>query len=112
MISFTVAGTRQSSLLYSMRVGFLDIQVRLCAVWPMKSWLGSSLNQIQSWTTVIESYCHALEQGTLVHVGETEEVINNIPFVPSSDSRMDERTSREIERAKVAGQSAIFSSLF
>ena len=27
-------------------------QVRLCAVWPMENWLGSSLNQIQGWTTV------------------------------------------------------------
>ena len=25
-------------------------QVRLCAVWPMENWLGSSLNQIQGWT--------------------------------------------------------------
>ena len=25
-------------------------QVRLCAVWPMETWLGSSLNQIQGWT--------------------------------------------------------------
>ena len=31
-------------------------QVRLCAVWPMESWLGSSLNHIQGWTTVRESY--------------------------------------------------------
>ena len=27
-------------------------QVRLCAVWPAENWLGSSLNQIQGWTTV------------------------------------------------------------
>ena len=35
-------------------------QIRLCAVWPMKNWLGSSLNQIQGWTTVRESYSPAL----------------------------------------------------
>ena len=34
-------------------------QVRLCAVWPMENWLGSSLNQIQG------SYSRALEQGSL-----------------------------------------------
>ena len=43
-------------------------QVRLCAVWPMDNWLGSSLNQIQGWATVQESYSRALEQGTLLHV--------------------------------------------
>ena len=42
-------------------------QVRLCAVWPMENWLGSSLNQIQGWTTVRESYSCALEQGPLQH---------------------------------------------
>ena len=42
-------------------------QVRLCAVWPMENWLGSSLNHIQGWTTVRESYSHALEQGPLPH---------------------------------------------
>ena len=40
-------------------------QVRLCAVWPMENWLGSSLNRIQGWTIVRESYSHALKQGTL-----------------------------------------------
>ena len=40
-------------------------QVRLCAVWPMENLLGSSLNQIQGWTTVRESYSRALEQGHL-----------------------------------------------
>ena len=39
--------------------------VRLCAVWPMENWLGSSLNQMQGWTTVGESYSRALEQGPL-----------------------------------------------
>ena len=38
-------------------------QVRLCAVWLME---GSSLNHIQGWTTVRESYSRALEQGPLV----------------------------------------------
>ena len=27
-------------------------QVRLCAVWPMKNWLGSSMNHIKGWMTV------------------------------------------------------------
>ena len=40
-------------------------QVRLCAVWPMENWLGSSLNKIPGWTTVRESYSRALEQGSL-----------------------------------------------
>ena len=40
-------------------------QVRLCAVWPMENWLGSSLNQIQGWLTVQVSYSRALEQGPL-----------------------------------------------
>ena len=40
-------------------------QVRLCAVWPMENWLGSSLNQTQGWTTFRESYSRALEQGPL-----------------------------------------------
>ena len=41
-------------------------QVGLCAVWHMKNWLGSSLNKIQGWTTVRESYSRALEQGPLL----------------------------------------------
>ena len=40
-------------------------QVRLCAVLPMDIWLGSSLNQIQGWTTVREFYSRALKQGSL-----------------------------------------------
>ena len=43
-------------------------QVRLCAVWPTENWLGSSMNHIQGWTTVRESYSRALEQGPLVRV--------------------------------------------
>ena len=39
-------------------------QVRLCSVWPTENWLGASLNQIQGWTTVQESYSRALDQGT------------------------------------------------
>ena len=27
-------------------------QVRLCAVWPMENWLGTSMNHIQRWMTV------------------------------------------------------------
>ena len=41
-------------------------QVRLCAVCPMENWIGSSLNGIQGWSTVLESYSHAPGQGTLV----------------------------------------------
>ena len=41
-------------------------QVRICAVWPTDNWLGYSLNQIQGWTTVRESYSRALEQGSLI----------------------------------------------
>ena len=40
-------------------------QVRLCAVWPMENWLCSSLNQIQGWSIVRESYSCALEKGPL-----------------------------------------------
>ena len=40
-------------------------QVGLCAGWPMENWLGSSLNKIQGWTAVRESYSRALEQGPL-----------------------------------------------
>ena len=47
--------------------GFSAIeQVRLCAVWPMENWIGSSLNQIQGCTTVGESYSRVLEPGPLV----------------------------------------------
>ena len=45
---------------------FIMETVRLCAVWPRENWLGSSLNQIQGWTTVRESYSRALEQGPLL----------------------------------------------
>ena len=41
-------------------------QVRLCAVWPMENWLGSSFNQIPGWITVREFYSRALEQGLLL----------------------------------------------
>ena len=40
-------------------------KVRLYAVSPMENWLGSSLNQIQGWTTVRQSYSRALEQRPL-----------------------------------------------
>ena len=40
-------------------------QVRLFDVWPMENWLDFSLNQIQGWTTVRESYSRDLEQGPL-----------------------------------------------
>ena len=43
-------------------------QVRLCAVWPMENWLGSSMNRIQSWITVWECCCHALGKGCLPEV--------------------------------------------
>ena len=41
-------------------------QVRLFAVCPMENWLGSSLYQIQGWTTFRESYSRALKQRPLV----------------------------------------------
>ena len=41
-------------------------QVRLCAVWPTENWLGSSMNHIQDWMTVWESYYHNLEKSPLV----------------------------------------------
>ena len=47
-------------------------QVRLCAVWAMENWLGSSFNQIQGRTTVLESYSCALEQGPLAVVWDWE----------------------------------------
>ena len=31
------------------------LQVRLCDVWPMENWFGSSLNQTYGWTTVLLS---------------------------------------------------------
>ena len=40
-------------------------QVRLFAVWPTENWLGYSLNQIQGWPTVRESYSRALKQRPL-----------------------------------------------
>ena len=49
-------------------------QVRLCAVWPIENWLGSSLNQIRGWTTVRESYSRALEQGTLLFPESDQEI--------------------------------------
>ena len=43
----------------------------------MENWLGSSLNQIQGWTAVRESYSRALEQGPL------DEVDHGAAFVKS-----------------------------
>ena len=40
-------------------------QVRLCAVWPMENWLGSSMNHIQGWMTFSECCRNALEKGYL-----------------------------------------------
>ena len=39
--------------------------VRFYAVWPMQNWPGSTLNQIQGWTTVRESCSRVLEQRPL-----------------------------------------------
>ena len=58
-------------------------QVRLFDVWPTENWLGSSLNHIQGWTTVRESYSRALEQGPLVstqHTNERTHFRRNIRF--------------------------------
>ena len=41
-------------------------QVRRCAVWPTENWRGSSINHIQVWMIVWESYCYALEKGCLL----------------------------------------------
>ena len=41
-------------------------QVRLCAVWPMENWLGSSMNHIQGWRTVWIWYCHGPQNRSLV----------------------------------------------
>ena len=56
-------------------------QVRLCAVWPMENWLGSSLNQIHGWTNVPESYSRALEQGPLLTL--TTQTVFHIVFLQS-----------------------------
>ena len=44
-------------------------QVRLCAVWPMGIWLDSSLNQIQGWTTIRQTYSRGLVQWPLDTTG-------------------------------------------
>ena len=41
------------------------------SVWPTENWLSSSLNQIPGWTTVLESYPRALEQGPLAETFKT-----------------------------------------
>ena len=43
-------------------------QVRLCDVWPIENWLGSSLNQIQGWNSFWQSYSRALEQRPLLQM--------------------------------------------
>ena len=72
-------------------------QVRLCAVWPMDNWLGSSLKHIQGWTTVGESYSLALEHGPL-DPSPIEEIGHTIPLpvVPLSQSCI--HTCRIIQR--------------
>ena len=49
-------------------------QVRLGAVWPVENRLGSSLNHIQGWTTVRESYSPALEQGPPIFTVQFQDV--------------------------------------
>ena len=61
-------------------------QVRLYALWPMENWLGPSLNQIQDWTTVLESYSRALEDGSLERRGQPEVAIVSISPFPSLTS--------------------------
>ena len=41
----------------------------------MENWLGSSLNQIQGWTTVQESYSRALVQGLLIPTEITKRIV-------------------------------------
>ena len=48
----------------------------------MENWLGSSLKQIQGWTTVGESYSRALEQGPLL-VKRGAPNISLAQFLPS-----------------------------
>ena len=55
-------------------------QVGLRAIWTMENLLGSSLNQIQGWTTVRESYSRALEQRPLAGGG--------LPFFACGDSEL------------------------
>ena len=75
-------------------------QVRLGDVWPMENWLGSSLNQIQGWTTVRELYSSALEQGPLVgDICESDKQASRrrrrSAFSPDSERRSDnEKTSK------------------
>ena len=56
-------------------------QVRLCAVCPMENFLGTSMNHIQGWTTVRDSYSCALEQGPL---SQTNVLQTAPPPVPPS----------------------------
>ena len=60
-------------------------QGRLCAVLPMENWLGSSLNQIQGWTTVRESYSRALEQGPLRRRRRWQEMVRQHHRAPNTD---------------------------
>ena len=40
-------------------------QARLCAVWPMENWLGSSMNHMHCWMTVWICYWHAPQSRSL-----------------------------------------------
>ena len=68
-------------------------QVRLCAVLSMENWLSFSLNQIEGWTRVQESYSRALEQGPL----ETALAFSSVCLAESQ-----EHVGRSIGRAAAA----------
>ena len=59
-------------------------QVKLCAVLPRENWLGASLNKIQGWTTVRESYSRALKQGRLLFALADGHLRRSIRFLTTS----------------------------
>ena len=62
-------------------------QVRLWAVWPMENWLCSSLNHIQGWSTVRESYSRALEQVPLEEIGRQHQQLKHDDYQVSRERR-------------------------
>ena len=72
-------------------------QVRLCAVLSMENWLSFSLNQIEGWTRVQESYSRALEQGPL----ETALAFSSVCLAESQ-----EHVGRSIGGAVIAAAAA------
>ena len=84
-------------------------QVRLCAVWPIENWNGSSLNQIQGRTTVRESYSRALEQGTLKERMATVLCEREIILSDCRSGSFEVREVEDLEDAfKVLGLSSVY----